>query len=94
MALKDRLLQEGLKLSQNAAVQKLLADERFMKLVVLGMSMPGRVSTFTNEQKERFAREMALATSDEVRDLKRQVASLEDSLRRLERRVATKFSDS
>jgi len=78
-----------LKLSQNAAVQKLLADERFMKLVVLGMSMPGRVSTFTGEQKERFAKEMALATSDEVRDLKRQVASLEDSLRRLERRVSS-----
>ncbi len=94
MALKDRLLQEGLKLSQNAAVQKLLADERFMKLAVLAMSMPGRVSTFTSEQKERFAREMALATSDEVRDLKRQVASLEDSLRRLERRVSAKSSDS
>jgi len=30
---------------------------------------------------------MGLATSDEVRDLKRQVASLEDSLRRLERKL-------
>ena len=47
--------------------------------------MPGRVSTFTAEQKERFAREMGLATADEVRDLQRTIASLEDTVRRLER---------
>lgn len=87
MALKDRILAETMKLSQNPSVAKLLADERFMRLVVTAMSMPGRVSTFTAEQKERFAREMGLATTDEVRDLKRQVSALEDSLRRLERRL-------
>jgi len=86
MSLKDKVVAEALKLSQNGAVQKLLADERFMKLVVAAMSMPGRVSTFTGDQKERFAKEMGLATADEVRDLKRQVTALEDALRRLERR--------
>ncbi len=86
MSLKDKVVAEALKLSQNSSVQKLLADERFMKLMVTAMSMPGRVSTFTGDQKERFAKEMGLATADEVRDLKRQVAALEDSLRRLERR--------
>jgi hypothetical protein len=85
MSLKDRLLSEGVKLSQNPAVSKLIQDERFTKLLVLAMSMPGRVSTFTAEQKERFAREMGLATSDEVRDLKRQLGALEDAVRRLER---------
>ncbi len=87
MSLKDKLLTEGMRLSQNPAVTKLIQDERFMKLVVLAMSMPGRVSTFTTEQKERFAREMGLATSDEVRDLKRTIAALEDTVRRLERKV-------
>lgn len=86
MAIKDRLLSETMKLTQNPAVAKLLADERFMRLAVTAMSMPGRVATFTSEQKERFAKEMGLATSDEVRDLKRQVAALEDTVRRLERR--------
>lgn len=86
MALKDKVLAETMKLSQNPAVAKLLADERFMRLMVGAMSMPGRVATFTAEQKERFAREMGLATIDEVRDLKRQVAALEDTVRRLERR--------
>ncbi len=87
MSLKDKLLTEGMKLTQNPAVGKLLQDERFMRLVVLAMSMPGRVSTFTAEQKERFAKEMGLATSDEVRDLKRQIGALEDTVRRLERKI-------
>lgn len=87
MSLKDKLVAEGMKLTQNPAVGKLLQDERFMRLVVLAMSMPGRVSTFTAEQKERFAKEMGLATSDEVRDLKRQLGALEDTVRRLERKI-------
>jgi hypothetical protein len=86
MSLKDRLFAEGMRLSQSPAMAKLLADERFMRMAVAAMSMPGRVATFSAEQKERFAKEMGLATADEVRDLKRQVAGLEDALRRLERR--------
>ncbi|HTJ81204.1 MAG TPA: hypothetical protein VL400_05750 [Polyangiaceae bacterium] len=86
MSLKDKLLAEGMKLSSNPAVSKLLADERFMRLVVAAMSVPGRLSTFTAEQRERFATEMGLATSDEVRDLKRRVVALEDAVRRLERK--------
>ena len=86
MALKDKIFTEGMRLTQNPAVAKILQDERFMKLVVLAMSMPGRVSTFTTEQKERFAKEMGLATQDEVRDLQRTVTALEEAVRRLERR--------
>ena len=86
MSLKDKIFTEGMRLTQSPAVAKVLQDERFMKLVVLAMSMPGRVSTFTTEQKERFAKEMGLATSDEVRDLHRTIASLEEDVRRLERR--------
>jgi len=87
MSIKDKILTEGMKLTQNPNVTKLLADERFMRLVVLAMSVPGRVSTFSAEQRERFAKEMALATSDEVRDLKRQVGALEDALARRERKT-------
>jgi len=84
MALKDKLMAEGMKLATNPAVAKLMQDERFMKLVMTAMAMPGRVSTFTAEQKEAFAKTMGLATSDELRDLKRTVAALERSLSRIE----------
>jgi hypothetical protein len=86
MALKDKLMAEGMKLAGNPQVAKLMQDERFMKLVMTAMSMPGKVSTFTTEQKEHFAKAMGLATEDEVRDLKRTVAALERSVARLEAR--------
>lgn len=84
MAIKDMLMAEGMKLASNPSFSKVMQDERFMKLVMAAMSVPGRVNSFTSEQKETFARSMGLATQDEVRDLKRTVASLERAVARLE----------
>ena len=84
MALKDKLMSEGMKLAANPAFSKLMQDERFMKLVMAAMSVPGRVNTFTAEQREHFAKAMGLATQEEVRDLKRTVAALERAVARLE----------
>jgi hypothetical protein len=86
MSIKDRIMSEGMKLATNPAVSRLVQDERFMRLMMAALSMPGRVSSFTTEQKEQFAKAMGLATAEEVRDLKRVVASLEDTIARLERR--------
>jgi len=83
MSIKDRIVSEGMKIASSPQVAKLMQDERFMRLVMTAMSMPGRVSTFTTEQKEAFAKSMGLATSDEVRDLRRVVSSLEQSVARL-----------
>jgi hypothetical protein len=83
MSIKDRIVSEGMKFAASPQLAKLMQDERFMKLVMTAMSMPGRVSTFTTEQKEAFAKSMGLATSDEVRDLRRVVSSLEQSVARL-----------
>jgi cell division FtsZ-interacting protein ZapD len=85
MALKEKLITEGMKLAANPNVAKLMQDERFMRLLMQAMSVPGRVSSFTAEQKEAFAKAMGLATVDEVRDLKRTVASLEREIARLRR---------
>lgn len=85
MALKDRLVSEGMKLAANPSVAKLMQDERVMRLFMTAMSVPGRVASFTTEQKESFAKAMGLATADEVRDLKRTVASLEREIAKLRR---------
>jgi polyhydroxyalkanoate synthesis regulator phasin len=84
MTLKDKLVSEGMKLATNPAFAKVMQDERFMKLVMAAMAMPGRVQTFTAEQKETFAKAMGLATQEEVRDLKRTVAALERAVAKLE----------
>ncbi len=84
--LKEKLMSEGVKLATNPTVARLMQDERFMKLVMAAMAVPGRVSTFTSEQKEAFAKSMGLATQDEVRDLKRTVVALERAVAKLEAR--------
>ena len=87
MSLKDRLVSEGMKLAANPEVAKLMQDERFMKLVMVAMSMPGRVQTFTAEQKEAFAKSFGLVTQDELRDLRRTVTSLEQTVARLRAKI-------
>lgn len=83
MSLKDKVMAEGMKLATNPQVAKLMQDERVMKLVMTAVSMPGKVQTFTAEQKEAFAKMMGLATQDEVKDLKRQIGALEREIAEL-----------
>lgn len=88
MGLRDKILVEGMKLAQNPLVAELVQDERFMRLVVLAMSVPGRVSSYTDEQKEAFAKALGVASVDEVRALRRTIAALEDQVLRLQEEVA------
>jgi cell division FtsZ-interacting protein ZapD len=81
--LKKTLMEQGLKLMSDPRVQKLMADERFMKAMMTAMSLPGRAQTFARDQVEGFAKAMALATEGEVKDLRRTVRKLEEEVARL-----------
>jgi len=83
MSLKKKVLQEGMKLMSDPRVMKLMQDERVMKAVMAAMSMPGKMQTFTQEQAEKIAKAMALATEDEVKDLRRTVRRLEEEIARI-----------
>jgi cell division FtsZ-interacting protein ZapD len=83
--LKKSLLAQGIKLMSDPRVVKLMQDERVMKALMQMMTVPGKVQSFTNEQVERLAKAMSLATEDEVLDLKRQIRRLEEEITRLER---------
>ena len=85
MSLKKKVLQEGMKLMTDPRVMKLMQDERVMKALMGAMSVPGKVTTFTNEQIEKLAKSMNLATEDEVKDLRRTIRHLESELARLEK---------
>ena len=62
---------------------KLMSDPRVMKAVMAAMSMPGKMQTFGNEQVEKIAKAMALATEGELKDLRRTVRKLEEELARM-----------
>ena len=84
-SLKKTLMKQGMKLMSNPRVMKLMQDERVMKAVMQVMAVPGKVQSFTQENVEKLARAMALATEDEVKDLKRTVRRLEEEVARLQR---------
>jgi hypothetical protein len=83
MSLKDRVVQEGMKLAQHPALAPLLQDERIMKLLMTALSVPGRIEELTEEQRQTVVKAMGLATAQEVADLQRTVRSLEDEIGRL-----------
>ena len=83
MSLKDKVMEEGLKLASNPLVAPILQDERFMKLFVSALSVPGRLEQISEEQRDNVIRVFGLATKEEVDNLKRTVRSLEDELARM-----------
>jgi cell division protein FtsB len=82
-SLKKSLMKRGMKLMSDPRVLKLMQDERVMKAVMQMMAVPGKVQSFTHEQIERLAKSMALATEDEMKDLKRTVRRLEEEIARM-----------
>lgn len=84
-SLKKQLLDQGLKLMADPRVLKMMQDPRVMKAVIAAMSVPGKVTSLTQDGVERIAKAMALATEDEVTDLKRTVRKLEDEVARMKR---------
>lgn len=84
-SIKKTLMKQGMKLMTDPRVMKMMQDERVMKAVMQMMNVPGKVQSFGNEQIEKLARAMSLATEDEVKDLKRQIRRLEEEVSRLEK---------
>jgi hypothetical protein len=85
MSLKKTMMEQGMKLLGDPRFAKLMQDERFMKAIMVAMSMPGKIDGFTKDQRDRVAKALHLATADEVRDLKRTIRSLEEQLTELKR---------
>jgi hypothetical protein len=84
-SLKKTIMKQGMKLMTDPRVMKLMQDERVMKALMQVMAMPGKVQSFTHDNAERIAKAMALATEDEVKDLKRTVRRLEEEVARMQR---------
>jgi len=82
---KKTLMKQALGVMSDPRVLKMMQDERVMKAVMQVMSVPGKVQTFTQDNVEKLAKAMALATEDEVKDLRRTVRRLEEEMNRMQR---------
>ncbi len=90
MSLKDKVRQKSMEMMGDPRMLKLMQNEQFMKAMSVLMQVPGKVNTFTNEQTDRFARTLNLATEQELKDLTRKVKSLEGEVARLKEKLAAK----
>jgi hypothetical protein len=82
---KKTIMKRGMELMTDPRFSQVMQDERVMKALMAAMQMPGKVETFTTEQKERFAKALGLPTEQEVSDLRRTVRRLEEEIARLKK---------
>lgn len=88
MGLKDKVVEEGMKLAAHPALAPLVQDERFMKLVMTALSVPGRLQELTEEQRANVRRALGVASEQSVLDLQRTIRALEDEIYRLRHELA------
>jgi len=82
---KKTLMKQALGVVTDPRVLKVMQDPRVMQAVMGLMSVPGKVQHFTQDNVEKLAKAMALATEDEVKDLRRTVRRLEEEMNRMQR---------
>lgn len=94
MSLKDRVMSGGAKLADHpllrdtrtrALLVSLMQDERVMKLVLTALSIPGKLSELSEEQKQSALRFLGAAPQRELDDVKRALRALQDDVTRLQR---------
>ena len=78
--LKRALIAQGAKLAQSPAAMKLLQNERIMKGLMQALMLRGKVEGLVDQQVERLARSLQLATRDEVRELQRALRRIEEQM--------------
>lgn len=89
MDVKDFLTKKGLELFQDPRVSKMMQDERVLKGLMRAFEVRGRLQSEFDEQVERLAKTMGLATQREVRQLKRTIRRMEGKLDKAKARPAT-----
>ncbi len=82
MALKDRLMERGMKLIQDPRVAKLAQDERVLKVAQQAFQLRGKVQEQIESRVETTAKSLGLVTKNEVRELKRTIKKLENEMKR------------
>lgn len=82
MTWKQQLLNKAFTLMQDPRVAKLLQDPRVMSSIMGAMKLRSDVERSFNQRIKVLAKSLRLASEEEVQELKRAVARLEQELER------------
>ncbi|MCK9460123.1 MAG: hypothetical protein M0R80_10830 [Proteobacteria bacterium] len=78
--MKEKLVSGGMKLMQSPAVAKLMESEKMGVLLEKAMSVPIKLSEGFRAKRERMTALFELATQQDLDEVKRSVARMEDLL--------------
>ncbi len=79
--LKEKIIARGMTLVQSPAVARLMESEQMGVVLEKAMSLPIKVSEGVQTHKEKMTALFDLATQQDLDDVKRTIARLEDVLR-------------
>jgi len=81
--LKKMAAEKGKELLQSPTVSKILASEQMGKVIETAMTVPFKVSSAVNSKKEKLVEMFDLATQEDMDELRRTIARLEETIRTL-----------
>jgi hypothetical protein len=79
--LKQKIIENGAKLMQSDAVEKLMESEQFGVVMEKAMAVPFKVTNALMAGKERLVTVLDLATQEDIDEIKRAMARMESVLK-------------
>ena len=83
---KDEFMKAAMKAMQNEKVQKVMSNEKVQQGMAEAIKTGYEIRSQIDETKEELARKMNLATSDDLRSMKRELDRLQRQVSRLKER--------
>ncbi len=83
--IKQELLKNAMKAMSNPTVQKIISSEKTQKAFAQAFKTTYAVKTQIDEKKADLARQLNLATSDDLRSMKRELDRLQRQVERLKK---------
>jgi hypothetical protein len=85
--LRDTAMREGMKLMSSPRVIKLMGSPQGQKVMTFAFQLPQKVQGIFEAQGKRFAKRFKLATRQDLKDLKKHLADLEATLKKVESKL-------
>jgi len=82
-SLKEKAISKGLQLLNSPLVAKAMESEQMGVVLEKAMTLPIKISEKISSNKEKVVSFMELVTSEDLDEIKRNLASIEDELRDL-----------
>ena len=82
---KDEMFKAAMKVMQNPTAQKVMGNEKVQKAVGKAFQAGFQVKSELDERKNQFAKRLNLATSDDLRTMKRELDRLQRQVAKLKK---------